>query len=43
VPLLESVVLDELAARAPGPFLFVALPLGLVGSTASPLTPVAVL
>ena len=43
IPLLESVVLDELAARASGPFLFVALPLGLVGSTASPLTPVAVL
>jgi kynurenine formamidase len=43
VPLLESVVLDALAARAAGPFLFVALPLGLVGSTASPLTPVAVL
>lgn len=43
VPLLENVVLDELAARAPGPFLFVALPLRLVGSTASPLTPVAVL
>ena len=43
VPLLESVVLDELAVRAAGAFLFVALPLGLVGSTASPLTPVAVL
>ena len=43
VPLLEGVVLDGLARRADGPFLFVALPLGLVGSTASPLTPVAVL
>ncbi len=43
VPLLEGVVLDQLAARAPAPFLFVALPLPLVGSTASPLTPVAVL
>jgi kynurenine formamidase len=43
IPLIESVVLDELAERAEGPFLFVALPLGLVGSTASPLTPVAVL
>lgn len=43
VPLLEGVVLDELARRAAGAFLFVALPLGLVGSTASPLTPVAVL
>ncbi|MEZ5076785.1 MAG: cyclase family protein [Solirubrobacterales bacterium] len=43
VPLLESASLDRLAARADGPFLFVALPLPLVGSTASPLTPVAVL
>jgi kynurenine formamidase len=43
VPLLEGVVLDALAAQADGPFLFVALPLALVGSTASPLTPVAVL
>ena len=43
VPLIESVVLDELAGLADGPFLFVALPLTLVGSTASPLTPVAIL
>ena len=43
VPLLEGVVLDELAGLATGPFLFVALPLPLVGSTASPVTPVAVL
>ncbi|CAB4864301.1 unannotated protein [freshwater metagenome] len=43
VPLIESVVLDELASLVDGPFLFVALPLTLVGSTASPLTPVAIL
>ena len=43
VPLIESVVLDELAGLADGPFLVVALPLTLVGSTASPLTPVAIL
>lgn len=43
VPLIESVVLDELAGLADGPFLFVALPLTLVGSTASPVTPVAIL
>jgi kynurenine formamidase len=43
VPLIEGVVLDQLAEIAPGPFLFVALPLTLEGSTASPLTPVAVL
>ena len=43
IPLIEGVVLDELAGLADGPFLFVALPLALVGSTASPLNPVAVL
>ncbi len=43
VPLIENVVLQELAGLAEGPFLFVALPLTLVGSTASPLTPVAIL
>lgn len=43
VPLLEGVVLDELATLADGPFLFVALPLALAGSTASPLNPVAIL
>lgn len=43
VALIEGVVLDELAGLADGPFLFVALPLALVGSTASPLNPVAVL
>lgn len=43
IPLLESVVLDHLASLNPGPFLFLAMPLELVGSTASPLAPVAVL
>lgn len=43
IPLLEGVVLDELAELADGSFLFIALPLGLIGSTASPLTPIAVL
>jgi kynurenine formamidase len=40
---IEGVVLDELATLADGPFLFVGLPLPLVGSTASPLNPVAIL
>lgn len=43
IPLLEGVALDQLATRASGPFLFVALPLSLVGCTASPLAPVAIL
>ena len=40
---IEGVVLDELATLVDGPFVFVGLPLALVGSTASPLNPVAVL
>jgi kynurenine formamidase len=40
---IEGVVLDELATVADGPFLFAGLPLALVGSTASPLNPVAIL
>jgi kynurenine formamidase len=40
---IEGVVLDELATLVDGPFLFVGLPLALVGSTASPLNPVAIL
>jgi kynurenine formamidase len=40
---IEGVVLDELATLADGPFLFAGLPLPLVGSTASPLNPVAIL
>jgi kynurenine formamidase len=40
---IEGVVLDELSTQVDGPFLFVGLPLPLVGSTASPLNPVAIL
>lgn len=43
VPLLEGVVLAELAAAQQPEFLVCALPLPLVGATASPLHPVAVL
>ena len=43
VPLLEGVVLEELARTGRTTFLFVASPLPLVGSTAGPLCPVAVL
>jgi kynurenine formamidase len=42
IPLIENLDLERLAAIAAGPFLFVALPLPLVGGTASPLAPVAV-
>ena len=40
---IEGVVLDELATLVNGPFMFIALPLPLVGSTAAPLHPVAIL
>lgn len=43
VPLIENLDLERLAVAAPGPFLFIALPLPLRGGTASPLAPVAVL
>lgn len=43
IPLLEGVVLNELAAAERPEFLICALPLPLVGATASPLHPVAVL
>ena len=43
IPLLEGVVLDELASLSDGAFTFIALPLALVGCTASPVAPVAVL
>jgi kynurenine formamidase len=43
IPLIEGLVLDELARRASGRFAFVALPLALSGCTASPLSPVAIL
>lgn len=43
VPLIEGVVLEELAAEATPEFCFVAAPLPLVGGTASPVCPLAVL
>jgi kynurenine formamidase len=43
VPLIEGLTLDALADAEAGEFLFVASPLELVGSTASPLCPIAVL
>lgn len=43
IPLLEGVVLDELAARDVHEFLFVAAPLQVRGGTASPVCPVAIL
>lgn len=43
IPLIENMVLDELAETGAAAFLFVAAPLPLVGSTASPLAPVAVI
>ncbi len=42
-PLLENVVLAELAAAGATAFLFVAAPLPLVGGTAGPVCPIAVL
>ncbi len=43
VPLVENVVLEELVAEGATSFLFVAAPLPLVGSTAGPVCPLAVL
>ena len=43
IPLIEGLVLDELAAARPPEFLFVAAALPVVGSTAGPACPVAVL
>ncbi|MCW2952477.1 MAG: cyclase family protein [Conexibacter sp.] len=43
VPLIENLVLGELAAAGAREFLFVATPLPLRGATASPLAPVAIL
>jgi kynurenine formamidase len=43
VPLIEMLVLDELAEADQADFLFVAAPLPITGGTASPLAPVAVL
>jgi kynurenine formamidase len=44
IPLLEGAELEELAAADPGgPFLFVSTPLRIVGGTAGPTCPIAVL
>ncbi|CAB4848354.1 MAG: cyclase family protein [Actinobacteria bacterium] len=43
VPLIEGLDLEELATAGRSEFLFVAAPLRLVGSTGSPLHPIAVL
>ncbi|MDP9429502.1 MAG: cyclase family protein [Actinomycetota bacterium] len=43
VPLIENVVLEELVEEGAKSFLFVAAPLPLVGSTAGPVCPLAVL
>jgi kynurenine formamidase len=42
VPLIEGLLLDELAEAKVYEFLFVATPLPIVGGTASPVSPVAV-
>lgn len=43
IPLVENVVLEELLASGRSEFLFVAAPLPLVGSTAGPVSPLAIL
>lgn len=43
VPLMEGVVLDELAGVGRTTFLFISCPVPLVGSTAAPVCPIAVL
>lgn len=43
IPLIEGMVLDQLAEAGAGEFLFVAAPLPVVGGTASPVCPLAVL
>ena len=43
IPLLEGLVLQPLAERGAGAFLFMAAPLPVVGGTGSPLAPIAVL
>lgn len=43
IPLIENVVLDELARSGASTFLFIAAPLPLVGGTAGPVSPLAVL
>lgn len=43
IPLIENMVLDELAAEGVAEFCFVAAPLPLVGGTAGPVSPLALL
>jgi len=43
IPLLEGLVLEELAGAGVHEFLFVAAPLPFVGGTGSPLVPLAIL
>ena len=43
IPLIENMVLDELAAAGATEFCFVAAPLPLVGGTAGPVCPLALL
>lgn len=43
IPLLEGLVLDDLAAADTGEFLFMASALPIVGGTASPIAPIAIL
>ena len=43
IPLIEGLILAELAAAGAGVFLFVAQPLPIVGGTGSPIAPIAVL
>jgi kynurenine formamidase len=43
IPLIENILLDELAATGVAEFCFVAAPLPLVGGTAGPVCPLAIL
>ncbi len=43
IPLIENIVLDELASTGVAEFCFVAAPLPLIGGTAAPVCPLAIL
>lgn len=43
VPLIEGLILDELAQLIDGPFLFIAAPIPVIGGTAGPVCPLAIL
>ncbi|MDA8046032.1 MAG: cyclase family protein [Actinomycetota bacterium] len=43
IPVIENMVLDDLARAGVATFFFVAVPIPLVGSTASPVAPVAII